>query len=320
MKYSFVIPCYRSENTVSGVVAEIEQTALKEGISDYEIILVNDCSPDGVWNVISELADKDEHIKGIDLVRNFGQHAALLAGYSRCTGDYIVSLDDDGQTPVNELRKLIDKLEEGNDVVFAYYEKIQRSLFRRIGTSVALTMCRLVLGAPKDFNASSFYIAKRIIIDEMIKYKNAFPYIGGLILRTTRKIGYVKTSHRARMEGSSGYSIKSLLSLWINGFTAFSVKPLEISSVIGILFAVLGFIGVIVTIVNKLIHPEVLMGWSSIISVILFIGGIQLLMLGLIGEYIGRIYICINNSPQYVIRQEKTNKNDLRGCESHENN
>lgn len=319
MKYSFVIPCYRSEKTISGVVDEIKQTALNENIRDYEIILVNDCSPDGVWGVISQLADNDEHIKGIDLVRNFGQHAALLAGYSRCTGDYIVSLDDDGQTPVNELRKLIDKLEEGNDVVYAYYEKIQRSAFRQLGTRISLMMCRLVLEAPKDFNASSFYIAKRIIIDEMIKYKNAFPFIAGLILRTTRKIGYVQTSHRARAEGRSGYSIRRLFSLWLNGLTAFSVKPLEISSIIGFILAFLGFIGVIATAVNKLLHPEVLEGWSSIISVICFIGGIQLLMLGLIGEYIGRIYICINNSPQYVIRQE-TDSNYRSGCEHNENN
>lgn len=304
MKYSFVIPCYRSEKTVTDVAEQITRTVASENITDYEIILVNDGSPDNVWDVILSLAEKDSHILGIDLAKNFGQHAALLAGYSRCSGDIVVSLDDDGQSPVEELRALLDEMDTGKDVVFAVYDDIKQSGFRRFGTYFATKTCIFFLDAPKDFRGSSFYIAKKFVIDEMIRYDNAYPYLAGLILRTTRKIGYVSASQHARSSGTSGYSLSKLISLWLNGFTAFSVKPLEIGAWLGAILAFIGFIGVIAVIVNKFIHPDVAVGWSSMISVVMLIGGAIMLMLGLMGEYIGRIYICINKSPQYVIRSE----------------
>lgn len=304
MKYSFVIPCYGSEHTIEGVVIELIEETKKEQLDDFEIILVNDCSPDNVWKVIQSLAAKFNFIHGVNLARNFGQHAALLAGYSRCKGDVIVSLDDDGQAPIDELYKLLEELDNDKDVVYAYYEEIKQNIFRRFGTMVATQMSKILLGAPDDFKGSSFYVAKRFVIDEMLRYDNAYPYLLGLVLRTTRKIGYVETVHRKRAEGVSGYNFRKLFALWLNGFTAFSVKPLEIGAWLGIIFAVMGFVGVVLTFINKIIHPQVVAGWSSLISVILIIGGIILLMLGLIGEYIGRIYICINKAPQFVIREE----------------
>lgn len=304
MKYSFVIPCYRSEHTITNVVEELITETEKENITDYEIILVNDCSPDNVWNVILELSKNYSFVNGVNLARNFGQHAALLAGYVRTTGDIVVSLDDDGQAPIDELYKLLGELNHGNDVVYAYYDEIKQTGFRKFGTFVATKMSQVVLGAPKNFKGSSFYVAKRFVIDEMLRYNNAYPYLLGLVLRTTRKIGCVKTSHRSRIEGASGYNLKSLFSLWLNGFTAFSVKPLEVGVWLGVLFALFGFIGVIVTVIHKICNPLVAMGWSSIVSINLMIGGIVLLMLGLIGEYVGRIYICLNKSPQYVVRED----------------
>lgn len=304
MKYSFVIPCYRSEKTIESVVNELLLQLEKDKMDDYEIILVNDCSPDDVWTVIKNIAASHDRIRGICLAKNFGQHAALMAGYAKCKGDIVVSLDDDGQAPIDELNKLITELDKGNDVVYAYYEEIKQNKFRQFGTRIATMMSKVLLGAPKNFKGSSFYVARKFVIDEMVRYDNAYPYLLGLVLRTTRKIGYVQTAHRQRVFGESGYSLRKLLSLWMNGFTAFSVKPLEIGAWLGVFFAFAGFIGVIVTIINKICNSSVLVGWSSTISIVLIIGGLILLMLGLIGEYIGRIYICINKAPQYVIREE----------------
>ena len=280
-------------------------------IDDYEIILINDCSPDNVWAKIVALTKQDNHISGINLAKNFGQHAALLAGYAKTTGDFVISLDDDGQAPIDELDKLIDKIGEDFDVVYSYYEEIKQKAYRRFGTWVAAKMAQIMLGAPKDFKGSSFYVARKLVTDEIVKYNNPYPYLLGLTLQVTRKIGYVEVHHRKRLEGVSGYSFKSLVSLWLNGFTAFSVKPLELGTMAGTIFAVVGFFGGIVTIIRKILNPSIVAGWSSMISLMFFIGGMVMLMLGLIGEYVGRIYICINRAPQYVIREEIINNEEL---------
>ena len=303
-KFSFVIPCYRSENTIVRVVDEIKsEMATKRPGDDYEIVLVNDCSPDGVWNVIEKMAKTEDNVIGIDLAKNFGQHSALMAGYGKCSGEYVVSLDDDGQAPLDSLNDLILKIEEGYDVVYAYYHEIKQNIFRRFGAWMAGLMAIIMLDLPKDMKGSSFYVARGFVIREMCKYKNAFPYLLGLVLRTTRKIAWVETQHRSRLEGTSGYSFWRLLSLWLNGFTAFSVKPLEFSTFLGVLFAIAGFIYAIVIVVQRIMGNITVAGWSSIIALMLIIGGSILMMLGLIGEYIGRIYICINDSPQYVIKE-----------------
>ena len=303
-KFSFVIPCYRSENTITKVVDEIKsEMAAKRPGDDYEIVLVNDCSPDGVWKVIEKMAETEPNVIGVNLAKNFGQHSALMAGYGKCSGEYVVSLDDDGQAPLDSLNDLISKLDEGYDVVYAYYHEIKQNLFRRFGSWMAGLMGKIMLDPPKDMKGSSFYVARGFVIREMCKYRNAFPYLVGLVLRTTRKIAWVETQHRSRLEGTSGYSFARLLGLWLNGFTAFSVKPLEFSTILGVLFAIAGFVYAIVIVVQRIMGDITVAGWSTIIALMLIIGGSILMMLGLIGEYIGRIYICINDSPQYVIKE-----------------
>ena len=303
-KLSFVIPCYRSENTVMRVVDEIETTVASRPEYDYEIILVNDGSPDNVWKVIRDRTMVDDKVIGINLSKNFGQHSALMAGYNYISGNLIVSLDDDGQTPANEVFKLVDKIDEGYDLVYASYGETHQNIIRRIGSKFAKTMSDYMFDIKGDNNqGSSYYIAKRFVIDEIINYQNPFPYLGGLILRVTRNIGFVFVNHRDRMEGRSGYSFKGLINLWLNGFTAFSVKPLRIGTKMGFFIAAAGFIYALITIIRKLfISPEMEAGWSSVISIMLITSGSILIMLGLIGEYVGRIYICINSSPQYVIK------------------
>lgn len=305
-KLSFVIPCYGSETTIEIVVNEIRETLKQRPEYDYEIILVNDCSPDRVWPRIRALALADSHITGIDLAKNFGQHAALMAGYRHCTGDLIISLDDDGQTPACELFTLVDKMKEGWDVVYASYAHKMHSGFRNFGTWMNERMTESLIGKPKGLRVTSYFIMRRFIADEILRYENAYPYIEGLIFRATRNIANVPVTHHERMVGESGYTFSKLLALWFNGFTAFSVKPLRIATFCGSACACIGFLYGIYVVIRKLVDSSIEMGWSSIIASIFFLGGLILIMLGMIGEYIGRIYISINNAPQYTIRQVVT--------------
>lgn len=305
-KLSFVIPCYGSETTIEIVVNEIRETLKQRPEYDYEIILVNDCSPDRVWPRIRALALAASHITGIDLAKNFGQHAALMAGYRHCTGDLIISLDDDGQTPACELFTLVDKMKEGWDVVYASYAHKMHSGFRNFGTWMNERMTESLIGKPKGLRVTSYFIMRRFIADEILRYENAYPYIEGLIFRATRNIANVPVTHHERMVGESGYTFSKLLALWFNGFTAFSVKPLRIATFCGSACACIGFLYGIYVVIRKLVDSSIEMGWSSIIASIFFLGGLILIMLGMIGEYIGRIYISINNAPQYTIRQVVT--------------
>lgn len=304
MKLSFVIPCYRSENTIETVVQEIRDTVATRSGTDYEIVLVNDCSPDGVWQVIKRLAANDNHIKGICLAKNFGQHCALMAGYGQATGDYIISLDDDGQTPASESFKLVDKLEEGYDVVYGYYEHSAQHLFRRFGTWVNKKMAEAIIGQPKTLRTTSFFIMRKFIVDEIVRYPHPFAYISGLVFRATKNLGNVEVQHRRRIEGESGYTIAGLIGLWINGFTAFSVKPLRAATFIGVICALVGFVAGLYVVYQKFLNPEIPVGYTSMLATLLFVGGMIMLLLGLIGEYVGRIYISINQSPQYVVREQ----------------
>lgn len=301
-----MIPCYGSETTIEIVVNEIRETLKQRPEYDYEIILVNDCSPDRVWPRIRALALADSHITGIDLAKNFGQHAALMAGYRHCTGDLIISLDDDGQTPACELFTLVDKMKEGWDVVYASYAHKMHSGFRNFGTWMNERMTESLIGKPKGLRVTSYFIMRRFIADEILRYENAYPYIEGLIFRATRNIANVPVTHHERMVGESGYTFSKLLALWFNGFTAFSVKPLRIATFCGSACACIGFLYGIYVVIRKLVDSSIEMGWSSIIASIFFLGGLILIMLGMIGEYIGRIYISINNAPQYTIRQVVT--------------
>ncbi len=300
---SFVIPCYRSERTIRGVAAEIRETMRTLPDYDWELVLVNDCSPDGTFDVIRSLAREDAHITAVDLAKNFGQHAALMCGMRHTRGDVVVCLDDDGQTPADEVGKLLAKLEEGYDVVYASYEHKQHAFWRNWGTKLNNRVTEIMLGKPKELSIPSYLAARRFIIDEMLSYTHCYPYVDGLILRTTRNICNVPVNHRAREEGESGYTLVKLISLWMNGFTSFSVKPLRLASYFGALTALAGFIYAIVIIVKHFVDPAIPVGWSSMMALQLVLGGIILLVLGLAGEYIGRIYMCINASPQYVERQ-----------------
>ncbi len=309
-KISFVIPCYRSEKTLGSVIKEIDETMQKLLNYTYEVVLVNDGSPDNTWDTICDIAQKDSfgRILGINFAKNFGQHSAIMAGLNYVNGDYIICLDDDGQTPASEAGKLINALENGADVVYAKYGHKQHNIFRNFGTFMNETMASVMLGKPKDLYVSSYFAVRKFVVDEMIKYESSYPYVIGLVLRTTKNIVNVDVNHRKREVGESGYNFVKLFGLWVNGFTAFSIKPLRIATFSGTIFAILGFLYGIYTIIKKFVNPIAPMGYAALMSAVIFMGGMIMLMLGMIGEYVGRTYISQNKNPQYVIRE--TTRND----------
>ncbi len=307
---SFVIPCYRSENTLEAVVDEIEQTMTGLGGYSHEIILVNDGSPDDTWGTIKKVAEKrNDIVTGINLAKNFGQHSALMAGLNTAKGDIVICLDDDGQTPANEAGKLIDAIENGADVAYARYSHKKHNLFRNFGTAMNEWMASVMIGKPKDLYVSSYFAAKKFVVDEMVKYEGSYPYVIGLVLRTTKNIVNVDVTHRRREVGESGYTLSKLFGLWINGFTAFSIKPLRIATLSGFVFAFFGFLYGIYTVIKKFVYPVAPMGFAALMSAVMFIGGMLMLMLGMIGEYLGRLYISQNKNPQYVIRETTRDEN-----------
>ena len=303
MKVSFVIPCYRSERTIEAVAAEIARTMETMPEHSWELILVNDCSPDNTFSVIRALAEQDGRVIAIDLAKNFGQHAALMCGMRHSTGDAVVCLDDDGQTPADEVGKLLEKIEAGYDVVYASYEEKQESGFRRFGSEVNRRMTEIMLSKPKELELTSYFAARRYIVDEMLRYEHCYPYVMGLVLRSTKRICNVPVRHRPRESGASGYTLSKLLGLWMNGFTSFSVKPLRIATYAGAVTALLGFVYALVAVIRYFTVHLAPQGWTTTTVLLLIVGGLNLLMLGLVGEYVGRVFMCVNATPQYVERE-----------------
>ena len=225
-----------------------------------------------------------------------------MAGFHQVKGDIVVCLDDDGQTPANECFKLIDKVREGYDIVFAQYENRKQTGFRNLGSRFNTACNHYFFGQPKDLVANSYYACRRFVVDSALAYPNPFPYVTGLLLQSVGSYANVPIQHRARLEGSSGYSLKKLMGLWLNGVTAFSIKPLRFASYVGWITAIVGILSALVTVVSKLCNPNMQAGWASTISVMLFLGGFIIALIGVLGEYIGRIYLSINRQPQYVVR------------------
>lgn len=315
MDLSIVIPCYCSGNNISCVLSEIDSVLNKTEFS-YEIILVNDGSPDNTFEILKKVSMGRKNTVAINLSKNSGQHSAIMAGFRYSSGKYVATCEDDGQTQVSILPEMIDKIVNENYDVAApiYNERGERTFGRKLGTWFATKMANWMIPRPKGMLVPIFFVAKRFIIDEIINYNQPYPYIEGLILRSTYNICLINSVQKERIGGKSGYNLKKMIDLWLNGFTSFSIKPLRVSVIIGLISSLIGFFVGIFLIINKLINPNVLLGWSSITSIILFMFGIVLIVLGMIGEYIGRIYLCINNTPQYVIR-DIFNPNKLESVE-----
>lgn len=309
-KISVIIPCYNSEKSVGLVVESVIKTVEQDDGFDFEIVLTNDGSKDNTWNVISEIARNDNRVIAINLSQNYGQHSALMAMYREVSGDYIVGLDDDGEHNPEEMFKLIEKLEEGYDYVCADYQG-HSTKFRSFGTKMNNLMARILIGKPKEIEFSSFFVMRRFVVNEIIRYEQPYPYVAGLLLRATRNMAMVPMDRKERMYGKSGYNLKKMVTLWVNGFTSFSVKPLRVATVLGWIAAAVGFIEAVIIITKKLLLGINAPGYASMMSCLLFCTGMIMIMLGVIGEYVGRIYISINNAPQYVIRNKIKDGKDL---------
>ena len=300
---SCVIPCYHSEKTIGKVTAGIEAVFATHPGWDYEIILVNDNPPDDTWNVIQGLCAANPKIRGICFSRNFGQHAALMAGYRHVNGGIVVSLDDDGQNPPEQMFRLIDAIDGEHDIVYASEPEVPKAWWRRAGSKMTNRMFSWLMNKPRDLYLSSYYAAKRFVIEDMVRCQSPFPYVDGLALRTTTRYRNVPVDSREREEGQSGYTLKSLIKLWTNGFTAFSIKPLRIATVTGGLASVAGFVLGLILIIRKLIWRDAIdEGWTSLMALMLLLFGILMMVMGLVGEYVGRIFVTMNRSPQYIIK------------------
>lgn len=302
-KISFIIPCYRSEKTVEAVISEIEDKINSMGIREYEIIAVDDCSPDDVYKVLTKIGEVNPKVKAIRFSKNFGQHAGLIAGVQHSSGDICVFLDDDGQCPIKYLDNLVEPLYQGYDVSIAEYGKKKQSLFKNMGSRFNEIVANLLIDKPKDIQMGNFMAFRRFVADEISRYRGPYPYISGLLFRSSARVINVPMEERERMVGGTTYTFRKLVALWVNSFTAFSIKPLRMATFVGSSAAIMGMVLTIITVVRKLANPAIPMGWSSTISIILFLGGLILFVLGIIGEYVGRIYMSLNETPQYVIAE-----------------
>lgn len=303
-KISVVIPLYNSENTINYVIDELESELPKLSHLCYEIILVNDCGPDNVLEVVKKRAAENSNIKVLNLAKNVGQTLAMFAGFEYASGDYIVNMDDDYQTPGYEIKKMVAKLEKENlDVIFAKYEQQKQSAFRRLGSRINAKMAEAMAGKPKGLRSNAFFVIRSFVKDEILKYKNNYPYVFGIIYACTCRIANVYTDHRPRKEGKSNYSFRRLFGLWANGFLSFSIKPLRLCTAIGSIIAAISCVIAIVLIIGRIHNPDAPLGWTSTIVVIMFFAGVQLISIGLLGEYLGRLYISSSNLPRYIVRE-----------------
>lgn len=299
---SIVVPVYRSAAILPKLVEQIHAEMIKEGFSDdFELLLVSDASPDNSWQVISALARTHSFIRGISLRRNFGQHNAIMAGLNHVSGEFVVLMDDDLQHPPHAIGDIVRALKEGYDVCYTNYLNRQHATWKKLGSQFNDWVATHLLGKPKGLYLSSFKGMRREIVDEVIRYDGPYAYVDGLILDVTRSITTIDIEHGARHEGEGNYNISRSVALWLKMATSFSVLPLRLASFAGFALAALSLLMILYVIVEKLLHPELPAGWASLIATILFIGGIQTLCIGMMGEYLGRTYLKLNHKPQFVV-------------------
>lgn len=301
MLISIVIPCYNSEHTIGRVVELTEEVIAGMPGYECEFILVNDSSPDNTFRAICDAAAKHSSVKGIDLAKNFGQHNAIMAGLHYAKGDLIIGMDDDLQTHPSQIPVLVGKIMEGYDVVFGIFGERKFSRMKNFTSSIATFIMWHMVKRPKGIESSNYWIIRKYVRDEVIKYTNPDPYISMLFFRTTSRVGNVQIEHFAREEGTSNYTFRKAFKLFL-AFMNFTVLPLRIATILGALFSSIGLILSIIIIVRKILDPSITDGWASLITAMLLLFGFTFLLLGVIGEYVGNIIHTLNSTPQYVIR------------------
>jgi len=299
---SFVIPLFNSAQTIGLLVKRIEALTVEGG---HEIILVNDGSQDETDVVARGLVLATLiPVTYVSHARNFGEHNAVLTGWRHAKGRYVINLDDDGQNPPEEALKLWRHAKTGNyDVVFGKYSQKEHSLFRNLGSKFTNKITDWSVEKPRGLYLSSFRCVSSLVVKEVIKHSGPYPYIDGLILQVTQRLSTIEVRHEARQSGASGYTLSRLFKLWLSAWINFSVMPLRLATVCGVLLASFGVLGFVAVVYLYLTEQGPAFGWGSLMAALLIFSGVQLIILGLIGEYIGRMFIAINQRPQSVVRE-----------------
>lgn len=299
---SIVIPVYNSEKCLPELVRQL-LLVLKEKTQYFEIILVNDHSKDGSWEKIIELKKNTHQLKGINLRKNFGQDNAIMAGLNNASGEIVVIMDDDLQHAPHDIPLLLDKINAGYDVCYANFITKKQSWLKNIGSWFNGKIANIVIGKPNDIYLSPFKAIKREVVEEIIKYDGPYPYVDGLLFGITQNITQVMVEHQSRYEGKSNYTFLKSVGVWLRLAINFSVIPLRVATFLGFLFAGASFILAIIYLVQYFIGDKSPTGWASMIEIMLFYGGVQLIVTGIIGEYLGRLVLHNNKKPQFTISQ-----------------
>jgi polyisoprenyl-phosphate glycosyltransferase len=300
---SILIPVYKNDGGLEELVQRISASMSNSSYKgDFELILVDDCSPDNSWEVIQLLAKEHAFVQGATLSRNFGQHNAIMAGLNLVSGQYIVLMDDDLQHPPEAIPSMLDELATGADVCYTNYANRQHAAWKIAGSKFNDWVASWLLSKPKGLYLSSFKALKRGVVDQIRSHEGPFAYLDGLILDITRRIATVEIQHGTRAYGEGNYSFKKSISLWLRMVTGTSIVPLRMVTLMGALIALLGFMGAVFIIISNFLYPNESKGWASIIVTILLVSGFQTLFIGVLGEYLGRIHLRLNNKPQYLFR------------------
>ena len=302
---SIVVPVYSSERILPELVRQVSAAMAAANIADgaWELILVNDDSPDGSWNVVRELAATHAMVRGVCLARNVGQHNATMAGLNIAQGNVVVIMDDDLQHPPDTIIALVNAVNSGFDACYTRYVGRKHAAWKIFGSWFNDRVASFLLKKPKGLYLSSYKAVTQGVARQMVRYDGPYAYLDGLILDATRRITSVPIEHQARHEGEGNYNLRKLISLWLKMATSFSVVPLRLASIVGLVLAAVAAVVMIAVIVDKIRHPDTQAGWASLATIVLFMGGVQLLCLGIIGEYLGRAYLKLNHKPQFVVRE-----------------
>lgn len=298
---SIVVPVYRGAATVGALVAELSKLAPEGGL---EIVLVNDGSPDNSGDVCRDLARSAAvPLTYIEHARNFGEHNAVMTGLRHARGAFVITMDDDLQNPPEEVVKLYDHARLGGfDVVYTRYAVKEHEGWRNLGSRFANWVADQLMDKPKGLYLSSFRCMSALAVAEVVKYRGPYPYIDGLLMQVTQRLDSIEVKHFARAEGRSNYTMRRLIRLWLNLATNFSVLPLRLAVVAGVGMGFLGLIAAAWVIFEALIG-ETPSGWASLMTVTLLIAGVQFIILGVLGEYVGRAFMSANGKPQGVVRE-----------------
>ncbi|NJD90366.1 MAG: glycosyltransferase [Geobacter sp.] len=300
---SIVIPVYNAEKTIADLCRKLMMLLAME--YRLQIVLVNDCSRDETDSICKQLQREfPETITYVSLSRNFGEHNAVMAGLNHTRGAYVVIMDDDFQNPPEEVPKLLLEIQKGFDVVYCQYPAKRDSLLRNLGSYLNGSMARVILNKPANLYLSSFKAMNRFLVNELTAYKTPNPYLDAIILRITRKISIVEVRHDQRQTGSSGYTLKKLVALWGDMIVSYSLIPLRILALLGFALTLMGVYSVVNMHIRNLL-PQLtdFSDLEELASVAMFFRGFQLLAIGILGEYVGRIYLKLNQEPQYIIRE-----------------